>query len=165
MKHCFIFLLILSSLSSKAQINKIDHFFISSPHSKELYTLFTTEFDLPIVWPYATWGSFSSGGVTLGNVVFEFVNDTPDQIRVYHGIALEPNQSATEVEPILDSANILHGRTNKYSLLIEDGKKDQGWTTMNLKQMLPTSVNLFICDYHDRDNTKSLQEEAANHLV
>ena len=116
MKHYLLILLILSSLSGKAQINKIDHFFISSPQSKDLYTLFTTEFNLPVVWNYQTWGSFSSGGVSLGNVAFEFVQDGPDQITVYHGIALEPKQTAAEIVPILDSADISHGPVNRYPI-------------------------------------------------
>ena len=149
---------------SKAQINKIDHFHISSPQSKDLFTLFTTEFNLPVVWDYQTYGSFSSGGVTLGNVVFEFHQEEPDQITVYHGIALEPNQTATEIVHILDSTDISHGAINRYPLLTEDGKKDIGWTTIYLKNMLPNLVNLFLCDYHDREFVKSLTDPAKNNL-
>ena len=163
-KHYLLILLILSSLSGKAQINKIDHFFISSPQSKDLYTLFTTEFNLPVIWDYQTWGSFSSGGVTLGNVAFEFVQDGPDQITVYHGIALEPKQSAAEIVPILDSADISHGPISRYPLLIGDEKKDDGWTTITLNNMLPNLVNLFLCDYHDRESVKSGSKEATNNL-
>jgi hypothetical protein len=163
MKHYILILFILSSLSGKAQINKIDHFLISSPQSKELYTLFTTEFNLPVIWEYQTFGLFSSGGVTLGNVTFEFVQDGPDQITVYHGIALEPKQTAAEVVPILDSVDISHGPIRRYPLQVEDGK-DVGWTTISLINMLPSFVNLFICDYHDRSFVKSGSVGAANNL-
>ena len=162
MKNNFLTHPIQSSLSGKAQISKINHFFILSPHSKELYTLFTAKFNLPVVWDFQTFGLFTSGGVTLGNVAFEFVQSRPDQITVYHGIALEPNQTATEIVPILDSVDISHGSINIYPLLIEDGKKDVGWTTISLKNMLPNLVNLFLCDYHDREFVKSGSEEAKN---
>ena len=164
MKHFFITLLILATLSGKAQISNIDHFLISTPHSKDLYTLFTAKFNLPVVWDYQTFGLFSSGGVTLGNVVFEFVQDKPDQITAYHGIALEPNLTAAEILSILDSADISHGSLNTYSLFTEDGKKDIGWTTISLNNMLPNLVNLFLCDYHDREFVKSGHEEATNNL-
>ncbi|MFC2089743.1 hypothetical protein ACFLT1_03125 [Bacteroidota bacterium] len=163
-RNILIPILFLFSLSINAQINKIEHFYISSPHSEDLYTIFTTEFNLPVVWDYQTFGAFSSGAVTFGNVVFEFVSNSSEQNSVYYGIALEPNQTASEVEPILDSFNISHGLTEKYPLLIDDGEINVGWTNISLNHMLPDLVNLFLCDYHDREFIKYGREEAANHL-
>lgn len=157
-------LLLLICVSGQAQINRIDHLLISSPESKKLFTVFGQDFGLPVVWPFATWGSFSSGSVSLGNVVLEFVSDAPDQKQIYHGIALEPVQTAEKAALMLDSARISHGPPNNFPLILGEGKQDQGWTTMYLNQMLPESVKLFLCDYHDREHTISLQNAATARL-
>jgi hypothetical protein len=94
-----------------------------------------------VVCDYQNWGSFSSGGITLGNVVFELIESQPEQTLTYYGIALEPNQSLKRTIPSLDSVNISHGRISKAS----------EWSTVSLKNLLPENINLFLCDYHNRD--------------
>lgn len=164
MKNIFLVSLVFISFSVHSQISKIEHFYTSSPHAEELYTLFTAKFNLPVVWDYQTWGSFSSGGVSLGNVVFEFVKFDSDSNSVFNGIALEPVQSAIDILPILKSADISHGQVNPYYYTSKDGTK-RGWSTMRLNQLLPDSFSLFICDYKNRETVENGRNKASNQLV
>jgi hypothetical protein len=51
--------------------------------------------------------------------------------------------------------NISHGRINKAS----------EWSTMSLNNILPDSINLFLCDYHDRDFIELDRKKAVDKLV
>ena len=51
-------------------IRKVDHFYAVSPEPRELFEFLNTELQLPEIWPFSDYGSFASGGLSLGNVVF-----------------------------------------------------------------------------------------------
>ncbi|MEZ4775382.1 MAG: hypothetical protein R3D00_19515 [Bacteroidia bacterium] len=149
--------LIFTSCSnrSKVEIKKIEHFYVSSTKAKELFQIFTVQLGLPIVWDYQDWGGFSSGGITLGNVVLELVESKSDPIPANYGMALEPSQSLKKIVYPLDSAKIAHGRISRAA----------DWSTMSLNNLLPDNVNVFVCDYHDRDLVKMGREKAAGELA
>ncbi|MEM6644608.1 MAG: hypothetical protein AAF616_16635 [Bacteroidota bacterium] len=152
MKNLFIILLLFAGfLKSSAQVNEIEHFYIASPEAKAHFDLFVSEFDLPVEWDYQDYGGFSTGGVTLGNVVLEFVGaETP-----FLGIALEPSQTADKIIPVLDSAKIRHDEILKFPF----------WSTVTLMDMLPEHIYLFLCDYHDRGYVVSGREESTQKLI
>ncbi len=152
---CSVFFLLTCSKRENVRIKKVEHFYISSNNALNIFQIFTKQFGLPVVWDYQNWGSFSSGGITLGNVVFEFIESQPEHTRTYYGIALEPNQSLKRAIPFLDSVNITHGRISKAS----------EWSTMSLINVLPDNINLFLCDYHDRDFIQQDRKKAIDKLV
>lgn len=149
--------LFLSSCSNRenASIKKVEHFYISSNNALNIFQMLTEQFGLPIVWDYQNWGSFSSGGITLGNVVIELIESKAAPTLTYYGIALEPDQSLKRTIPFLDAANISHGRISKAAK----------WSTMSLTNLLPDDINLFLCDYHDRDFIALDRKKAVEKLV
>ena len=153
----FFTVLFLSSCSNResVSIKKVEHFYISSNNALNIFQILTEQFGLPIVWDYQNWGSFSSGGITLGNVVIELIEGQPAQILTYYGIALEPSQSLKRTISFLDSVNISHGRISKASK----------WSTMSLANLLPDDINLFLCDYHDREFIRLDRKKAVEKLV
>ncbi len=152
----FFIALSISSCSDREslRINRVEHFYVSSSNALSVFQILTDQFGLPVVWDYQRWGSFSSGGITLGNVVIELIENQPEQIT-YYGIALEPNQSLKSARHFLDSANISHGRIGKASQ----------WSTMSLTNLLPEDINLFLCDYHDREHVALNRNSAVEKLV
>ena len=151
---CAIVFLLSCSPTEKVRIDKVEHFYISSNHAVNIFQTFTEQFGLPVVWDYQNWGNFSSGGITLGNVVLELIENQPAQAQTYYGIALEPNQSLHRTRAFLDSVHILHGRISKAS----------EWSTMSLNNLLPDNIDLFLCDYHDRDFIKRNRKNAVDNL-
>lgn len=117
--------------------------------------MLTEQFGLPVVWDYQNWGGFSSGGITLGNVVLELIARESVQNLTYYGIALEPNQSLKRTKPYLDSVNISHGRISRAA----------EWSTMSLTNLLPDDINLFLCDYHDREFIALDRKKAVDKLL
>lgn len=152
---CGVCLLFSCSNKEAVSIKKVEHFYISSNNAPSIFRMFTEQFDLPVVWDYQDWGGFSSGGVTMGNVVLELIENATAQSKTYYGIALEPNQSLRRTRHYLDSVNISHGSI---------GKAVQ-WNTMSLTNLLPEAINLFLCDYHDREFIALDRKKAADELV
>lgn len=136
-------------------INKIEHFYISSYHAQKIFNMLTRQFNLPIVWDYQDWGGFSSGGVTLGNVVFELIENETTEPQNHYGIALEPKQSLERASSFSDPVNISHGKISKASR----------WSTMSLINLLPDDINLFLCDYHEREFITLNRKNATEKLL
>ena len=134
--------LILYSCShlENARINKIEHFYVSAENSEEFFSFLTEQCELPIVWEYQNWGDFSSGGVTLGNVVLELIDSKSSQAPNRYGIALEPSHSMKHMQAALEVKEVDFGEVSKAS----------AWSTASLLNALPDDINLFICDYFDR---------------
>jgi len=141
----FLFL----SVSVNAQVHKIDHFFASSPKADTLFNLFKSKFELPIEWDYKTYGNFSSGAVTLGNVAFEFVNSKGVSKTKFEGIALLPQQTVEEISIMLDDAKVNHDTIEPNTYMMSNGSI-AGWSNMGLKSLLPEDISFFIYDYKNR---------------
>lgn len=154
---------ILICATLNAQVTKVEHFFVSSPKAGSLFRLFNTKLGIPIVWDYQTWGEFSSGGISFGNVAFEFVNYQGIAKTKFDGIALEPKQSVEEFIKILDASKVSHDTIEANTYVSKDGSVG-GWSTLNLKNLLPDEAGIFICDYKRRDQVSKNRKLSADSL-
>ena len=136
-------------------IRKVEHFYIHSNNAKEVFQMFRDQFGLPAVWDYQNWGEFSSGGITMGNIVLEIKASPGPQAQFDYGIALESDQSLERASSLLDSVKISRSPIHPYS----------GWSILPLNQVLPNHIDLFVCDYHDKKRLKSDREGAAGKLL
>lgn len=155
---CLTFLYLLVYAPAQSQVNKIEHFFASSPKAERLFQFFSQEIELPVVWKYQSWGDFASGGVTLGNVAFELVTFKGADTTSFNGIALEPTYHMEEFQKDLDKVGIAHDTIDNSNVLTDSSGTLRGWSLFTPKDLLPTEVNLFVCDYKERqriiDNRK-----------
>jgi hypothetical protein len=152
------------SISAKAQVNKIEHFFASSPKAEQLFQFFSKGLELPVVWPYKSWGDFASGGVTLGNVVFELVTFKGADTTSFNGIALEPLHSMEEFEKELDQLGIAHDTIDNSNVSKDTTGALNGWSLFTPKDLLPNEANLFVCDYKKRQHIADGRKKAADKL-
>ncbi len=146
-----------------AQVNKIDHFFASSPKAEKLFNLFKQDLRLPVLWNFKSSGSFSSGGLSLGNVALEFVSFDSINKTKFDAIALEPTYSVEDIILLLDSHNIAHDTIESNTYVRKDSTVG-GWENLNLKNLLPDEAGLFIFDYKDRRELDSSNREGLNEL-
>jgi hypothetical protein len=66
---------------SKPVSTRVEHFFVFAPEAqaKTLFEFFRDDFRLPQAWAFKNWGSYTSGGLSLGNVAMEVATyPTPD---------------------------------------------------------------------------------------
>ena len=138
----------------KAKIEQIEHIYICTDDAPVLFELLHRQLGLPVVWAYQSWGDFTSGGVSLGNVVLEVIQKEANDTDQAYGIALSPNMEVASVLPTLDSLEILHGKV----------AQGEAWSTLRLRDLMPKYIDLFICDYHDRSLVKANRTKASEAL-
>lgn len=149
-------------------IVRVDHFYLVSGDSERLFQFFRDEFKLPVVWPFKSYGDFGSGGLSLGNVVFEFVTEKSEPAGAakteLKGIAFEPDGDADAAVSELDARQIRHTKPEPYKFT-QDGHERVGWVTIDLKAVPPGNASIFICDYKERGRTNAGRSKAAGELA
>ena len=75
-------------------VSKIEHFYATAPDAERLFTFFRDTLGLSEVWGFQVWGDFASGGVSLGNVAFEFARNSQP-----NSAGLLWNRSVIRTEP------------------------------------------------------------------
>jgi len=160
-KIVFTFCLVLSGMSMYAQVTSVQHLNAHSRQAPELFKLFHETFGLPVVYDYQSFGSFSSGGLWLGNVTFEFVGAPASSglPGFFFGIALEPKGHTDSIVTMLDERRIAHAvpEINYWNF---KGKKEKFYTVTVLKDLSAKERRVFVCDYEQRDFIKSYSARA-----
>src|SRR5688572_21300327 len=131
----------------KPLLVQVDHFYVASSDAERLFRLFRDDFGLPETWPFMSWGSFSSGGLTLGNTSIEFVTRVDAGVApgraAFKGIAFEPVGDAAAAIAELDARGVSH--TAEAPSMVEfEGQKFVGWSTVGLEAIPPTGASVFI---------------------
>jgi len=148
-------------------IAKVEHFLAYSTDGQALHEFLHREFMLPEIWPFTDYGSFSSGGVFLGNVVFETIQDSvvsqgqPGRAS-FEGIALEPIGPAEPTLEWLDQESIGHTPPDPFTAMIE-GSEQLFWVTFGL-DVPPSDATIFVCDYTDRELISQGREAGSQEL-
>ena len=129
-------------------VRQIDHILIASREAKALFTLLSDTFQFPVAWPMSDYGSFASGGVAVGNVNLEIIQDAApaaDAVKSrWTGFALEPEPlriSLTE----LDARGIRHGAPAPF----KSGWFTTRWTTVGLPDVSSDTAQVFLCQFED----------------
>jgi hypothetical protein len=164
MRRIIIVLSFLCCTSAKAQIDKVEHFYVSSAHAEKHFHFFKDAFHLPVVWDYLPWGNFSSGGLTLGNAVIEFVKSEHSTQTGFAGIGLQPHGSAENTIATLNAANVIHDDIIPFIFTLDNGAKDTAWEIAHVKNMLPENVDFLFCDYKHRKEIQKGRDDASDSL-
>jgi catechol 2,3-dioxygenase-like lactoylglutathione lyase family enzyme len=148
---------------------RVEHFFLISEHAQSLFTFFRDTFELPEVWPFFEHGPFSSGGLSLGNAVLEFVSfpksDNKPLKTAFRGIAFEPTTDADPTAEELAKRNIPHLDVQTTKSRIPGGEVLVEWSTVTLSNFPPISARVFFCDYKDRQAVAQGRRAASRELA
>ena len=158
----------LAHADRKPLLVQVDHFYVASSDAERLFRLFRDDFGLPETWPFMSWGSFSSGGLTLGNTSIEFLTRVSAGVApgsaALKGIAFEPVGDAAAAIAELDARGVAH--TAEAPSMVEfEGKKFVGWSTVGLEAIPPAGASVFICDYKRRARVAEGRQAAASALA
>ena len=147
-------------------ISKIEHFYATAPDAERLFTFFRDTLGLSEVWGFQVWGDFASGGVSLGNVAFEFARWTPENGQAlpteFSGIALEPFGDTDAALAELTRRGIAHSKPDSNVHRTASGRLT-GWVNTGLAEF--PSGNLFFCDYRDRSLVRANRQSASDTLA
>lgn len=127
-------------------IKQLDHLIARADDVQPLFKLLSETLKLPVAWPLRAYPSFTSGGITLGNLYLEVLScappressakDSPD--ARFAAIAFEA-ASLDESVKELDRRKIPHGPVTPYVQIEADGSKTKLYANVLLGKMLGSS--------------------------
>jgi hypothetical protein len=133
-------------------VRQVDHILIVSSEAKELFSLLSGTFQLPVAWPMSDYGGFASGGIAVGNVNLEIIKDSEPAAGVeksrWSGFALEPEPLRISLAE-MDAQGIRHGAPTPFRSMQPDGSFTTRWTTVALPDVSSDDVEIFLCQFGD----------------
>jgi len=120
---------------------------------ESLFSFFSDVLGLPVAWPLVDYGSFSSGGVSFGNVNMEIMANSQKRDNNslippgdgIVGIAFQPDLTLDSTIQILDTNNLAHSKLLPFSNRV-NGVENLLWTNLVLEYFMPGSL-VFYCEY------------------
>ncbi len=114
------------------------------------------------------YGSFSSGGLSVGNAVLEVVrpaeaDGSGSAQTSFQGIAFEPVGTAESTLAWLDKRSLGHSAPNPFKVMI-DGSERVRAIRFGL-DLPPSDASIFVCDYKSRDSVREGREIASRELL
>jgi hypothetical protein len=124
-------------------VKQLDHAIARVDDPQPLFKLLSETLQLPIAWPLRSYPSFTSGGVTLGNLYLEILSCAPQRDTAsspspearFAAIAFETDSLAESVVE-LGSRKIPHGPIVPYMQIEPDGRKTKLYANSILGKML-----------------------------
>ena len=124
-------------------VKQLDHLIVRVDDPQPLFKLMSETLKLPIAWPMRSYPSFTSGGITLGNLYLELLSCAPqrdsssDSSRDarFAAMAFETDSLESSVSE-LDRRKIPHGPVTLYVEREADGRKTKLYANVILGKML-----------------------------
>lgn len=132
-------------------VDGVDHVYVPMTDAKDAFAVLTEDVGLPALWPFTSFGTFSSGGVSVGSIKLEVIEanattpwSTAQQPPQIQGIAFRPSSHIDDAYLAeVDARSI--PRTEP-SLFERDGRP--AWTNLYFSDFLSETAGVFVCDYH-----------------
>jgi hypothetical protein len=132
-------------------VEGVDHVYVPVVDASTVFAGLVEELRLPVLWPFTTFGSFASGGVSIGSIKLEVLesNDVspwslaqdPPQVQ---GVAFRPARGIDDgFLAELDSRGLGHSDPEHFE---RDGRP--AWTNVYLDALVSDRAGAFVCDYH-----------------
>lgn len=131
----------------KQPVKQLDHLIVRADDPQPLFKLLSETLKLPIAWPLRAYPSFTSGGITLGNLYLEILSCAPPKRASssinspdgrFAAIAFETDSLAESIAQ-LDRRQIPHGPATPYVQIEADGSKTKLYANVILGKMLGRS--------------------------
>jgi hypothetical protein len=114
------------------------------------FAVLTERLELPVLWPFTSFGTFSSGGVSVGSIKLEIIEtnaETPFSIAQnppqIQGIAFRPASSINDAFLAeVDARSIPRSEPEVFE---RDGKP--AWTNVYFTDFVSPIAGAFVCDY------------------
>jgi hypothetical protein len=146
---------VVTRVQNPPPIRQVDHVIIFAENPNPIVAFLRDTLGLAEAWPISTFGTFRSGGVSLGNLNVEVLqvpvgrasNQLPARLG---GIAFEP-EPLIEAVAALKQGSIPVGQPSSagpYALPPDDSV---AWTTAALPSLSSPALTVFLCEYSRLD--------------
>lgn len=132
-------------------VDGVDHVYVPMEDASAAFAVLADQLELPVLWPFASFGVFSSGGVSVGSIKLEIIEpntaapwstaQVPPRIQ---GIAFRP--TARIDEDYLAEVDVRSIARTEPSLFERDGKP--AWTNVYFLDLISEAAGAFVCDYY-----------------
>lgn len=139
----------------------IDHVYLPADDARALHSVLRDSLGLPEVWAFGSHGGGISGGISLGNVVLEFLERADAPVGPIEGLALWPQVSAEDVQRKLRAVGMGSGRPLRMQPAAS--VTGAGWIIMGLADF--PEANVFVCEYLDAAGVRQGRERASAALA
>jgi hypothetical protein len=126
----------------RQMVKQLDHLIVRVDNPRPLFELLSETLGLPIAWPMQSFPSFTSGGVTLGNLYLEILSCAPAQDLSSRRQDARFAAIAFEAETVkgsigeLERRQIPHGPIVPYAQIEPDGSKTELYANVILGKLL-----------------------------
>ena len=127
-------------------VERLDHVVVEARDPAELFAFVADTLGLPMAWEFQDYGTFASGGVSLGNVNLEITGSSGFLSGVE---AARPTAVAFDPAPIPDARAELRRRrlrASRPSPYVDDAG-DTRWVTIGLPGHSTRQLTAFLVDY------------------
>jgi hypothetical protein len=135
----------------RSLVDGVDHVYVPMTEASAAFSVLTEQLDLPVMWPFTSFGAFSSGGVSLGSIKLEIIEAnttvrwcTPQHPPQITGIAFRP---ATSVDGRYLAEVDARGVPRSDLEQFERGGTP-AWTNLYFSDFISAAAGAFVCDYH-----------------
>lgn len=128
-------------------LNTIDHIYLRAGDAGVVYNELV-DAGLPVAWPFRAVGEgFSSGAVSLGNLILELVQTTNTSTTMpfvpEYGVALTPFVTIAESRECAATRGVQIGDDDSYY----DPQGNLLWTRATVPQLSGAEMDTFFCQY------------------
>lgn len=127
-------------------VDGVDHVYVPMADAPAAFGVLTEQLKLPVLWPLTSFGTFSSGGVSVGSIKLEIIESNtvtpwstaqdPPQIQ---GIAFRPSRPVDDAYLAeVDARSIPRTAPSPF----------ERWTNLYFSDFISTTAGAFVCDYH-----------------
>lgn len=132
-------------------VDGVDHVYVPMVSASGAFAVLTEQLELPALWPFTSFGTFASGGVSVGSIKLEILEanpvtpwssaQDPPQIQ---GIAIRPARTIDDSYLAeLDARAIPRTAPERFE------REDRpAWTNVYLSDFISATAGVFVCDYH-----------------
>jgi hypothetical protein len=132
-------------------VDGVDHVYVPMTDASAAFAVLTEHLRLPVLWPFTSFGSFSSGGVSVGSIKLEIIDANPEipWSRAHHppriqGIAFRPSGPVDDAYLAdVEARRIPHSAPAQFE---REGRP--AWTNVYFPDFVSDTAGAFVCDYH-----------------
>lgn len=125
--------------AARPVVKQLDHVVARVDDPRRLFSLLTETLGLPVAWPLASYPSFQSGGVALGNLYLEIMQCGPERAASNGGrlcaVAFESPQIEGAAEE-LSRRGVPHTPVAPYVERGENGARTKIWSNVVLGRLI-----------------------------
>lgn len=132
-------------------VEGVDHVYIPVVDGAAVFSALVEQLELPVLWPFTAFGSFASGGVSVGSIKLELLEanevspwSLPHEPPRIQGVAFRPSRPIDDAYLAeLDRRAIGHSEPEHFE---RDGRP--AWTNVYVEGLVSDRAGAFVCDYH-----------------